>query len=840
LSDNENRFKNNIERNTVIQIVVFSIAFILLMRVYPFGVVQSYSTSRHQNSVISASSYEFTNLDKKLQCVYFMDNHIYEIKLYMDVAVNEHVSSAQIVTFKLYDENFSCIYSEDFSLYKIAKKGYLKAKPDMDVTQGLAYYYEIIVSENCMAHIELPLASIDELSQEENAHIFIDGIYDDTQSLVADFIYSSPLSLMAIIFRYIVIIAIAILIYVVIIYCLGLYDARFAQYNKSVRKIIKIVATLAVTLFGIYVIIYSVVLNRFKASLQDRSVYVFAAIAGIFYCLGALWISGNHLKAKRDYSRPLIWKNYIQSISFGFLFYALCQYVNAQREYTHTVNTRWMLIFLAVAFLMILNGSIIVNKFSGAWLVVGWICSAIYCNGFKDSVEDYTVARLTCGVIVAWGLFLLNLIISYGKQGIKYKISKAKIGFYIRKNKFQTLFVTMWVLFALLMYVYRFEKTWVFTATLPFVSLFVMKLTPQLKNRLLKNFTNGIILSFLLVTFYSLQYRPYNYWISYRYGGMFHTVATTGMYLSVVYGALLGKIYGHIKDKRSIFTTCYFEIFLLGCVTIYIIMTMSRTAFMAVGACTVLVALLAAYVYKKGIKRIIQELGILLATVIVCFPLVFSATRIIPAIVNEPVVYDVETHDDVWNVNVGEPIYSSNYMTIERFLNLFFNRFSIAMSDNDENKTLLAYNSNMIGNVIQNPQYTENGNTYELSKDEDEDGSNGRFEIFLAYIHGLRLSGHPGMEAEEGLSYGHAHNSYLQVFFNFGIIAGVVFLILCFLTLLKSVDMVKKNARKYSIYFVPVAIIVVFGVLGLTEWSFHPCIPAGFAYLFVQAVLLKD
>ena len=39
---------------------------------------------------------------------------------------------------------------------------------------------------------------------------------------------------------------------------------------------------------------------------------------------------------------------------------------------------------------------------------------------------------------------------------------------------------------------------------------------------------------------------------------------------------------------------------------------------------------------------------------------------------------------------------------------------------------------------------------------------------------------------------------------------------------------------------VPFAIIIVFGIVSLTEWAFHPCIPAGFAFLFVQMLLMQN
>jgi len=92
----------------------------------------------------------------------------------------------------------------------------------------------------------------------------------------------------------------------------------------------------------------------------------------------------------------------------------------------------------------------------------------------------------------------------------------------------------------------------------------------------------------------------------------------------------------------------------------------------------------------------------------------------------------------------------------------------------------------------------------------------------------------------KGEGYAHAHNSYLQVAYNFGIIAGVVFLMICALTLWKSVSLFYKMGDKYSSYLLPFSLVIVFGFVSLTEWAFHPCIPAGFAFLVVQAVLIRD
>jgi hypothetical protein len=375
------------------------------------------------------------------------------------------------------------------------------------------------------------------------------------------------------------------------------------------------------------------------------------------------------------------------------------------------------------------------------------------------------------------------------------------------------------------------------------MAMLFVKLTPQIKSRFLKNFTNGIILSFGLVTLFCLIHRPHYYWTLYRYGGIFHTVACTGMYLAVVFAAAIGKLYGRLKDKKNMFLRCYFEFLLIGCVFGYIILTMSRTAFLTTAICAIMVSALAAVTYKKKIKMVCQELGMLVATVIVCFPMIFSAVRMVPALINDPVIYDLEYYDEDWVIDIGEPIYSDDYMTVERFFTVLLGRFATEEDDNEasvyiQSEALLAFAGQNITNMS-NVSFEEGSESDDEDGDGKNDVSNGRFEIFADYIKATGITGHPGMEVE-GTTHGHAHNSYLQIFYNFGIIAGVVFLVICAMSLWKSADIVIKHGRKYSIYFVPFALIVAFCVISLTEWVFHPCIPAGFCFLLMQAVLLKD
>ena len=69
-----------------------------------------------------------------------------------------------------------------------------------------------------------------------------------------------------------------------------------------------------------------------------------------------------------------------------------------------------MLIFLAVALLMNYHEKQFVNKLSLAWLVIGFAGSVYYCSFVQGDENELLLARLTCGVVVAWGLLVLNIL----------------------------------------------------------------------------------------------------------------------------------------------------------------------------------------------------------------------------------------------------------------------------------------------------------------------------------------------------------------------------------------------------------------------------------------------
>lgn len=842
----------------MVQIAIVTLAFLALVRVWPCGLVQRHTYSRQQAVSRSGKSAltgdRFTSQDKKLQTVYFSKDHIYQISLYMGCVTGEGITEAQTVLFRLYNSDFSCVFEEEIDSRQVEKKGVLTATPDMDVDIDIEYYYEILIPEESQSYYMLPVADRSALGQTENGILYIDGIYNDEESLIADFDYSRPLTFIGILLCDMLVVAAALLVYCVVYSVIMLYDHQPAAIRRNIRMYFRVGVSIAVFLAALFLIVHSVILNRFGGEVWDRLFYLAGSVTALLWCLLILWVPVRCPEKKKKSKRSagsqisLIWRNYIQTVSFGLLFYALCQYVNADRNLYHYTNTRWMLIFLAIALLMNYNERQLVSVIDAVWLLLGIAGSVIYCSTVGTEENDLLLARLTCGAVVSWGLLVINVLVSL-VQTADFESFRAGDWFMMRLTQYrkQTVYLVLWVLFSLLMYANRYEKVWVFTATLPFAAFLFTPRTRGGEFRFLRNFGNGILLSFALVTLFCFLHRPHQYWTYYRYGGIFHTVACTGMYLAVVFGVAVAKLYGKLRNRKDFLLFCHMEYFVTAFVAGFILLTMSRTAFLTVTVMVMVVAGAAAVVHRKRIGRFFSELGVLLAVCLVSFPMIYTSVRMIPAVVNDPIHYDIEIQKKTETIYRGDPIDSDKYMTVRWFFTTLFGRFQTEEGDTGADAgNILPRES---GVLVYTGDDLAGIDMRQFSGDSSSDGndngkgdiSNGRFEIFIDYIHAIGLEGHPKMGPidKKGDEYSHAHNSYLQVAYNFGMIAGVLFLVLCAFTLWRAVQFALDYGKKRSIIFVPLAMVVVFGFTSLTEWAYHPCIPAGFSFILMQMVLMR-
>ena len=242
-----------------------------------------------------------------------------------------------------------------------------------------------------------------------------------------------------------------------------------------------------------------------------------------------------------------------------------------------------------------------------------------------------------------------------------------------------------------------------------------------------------------------------------------------------------------------------------------------------------------------------QSIGMMAAAVVLCFPIVFTAQRIVPSIAAEPILHEIE--ELPVEVMHGRVMDSNYYITIQRFVQVF----QMKVLGIPEDKCVEA---NCIVREDGEPAYInsyfENGAKLLLVSQEDmasggeeeqEDSyANGRMEIFTLYYENLNKTGHQemGITLPNGELIVHAHNIYLQVMYDHGIYVGLVFILLGAGTLVQAAVYYHRRREDTVCAALPLAVLILFAVAGLTEWIFHPCCPIAFCLLALLAPLLVD
>ena len=118
--------------------------------------------------------------------------------------------------------------------------------------------------------------------------------------------------------------------------------------------------------------------------------------------------------------------------------------------------------------------------------------------------------------------------------------------------------------------------------------------------------------------------------------------------------------------------------------------------------------------------------------------------------------------------------------------------------------------------------------------------SNGRITIFKSYLKELNMYGHEEMGAElpNGEIAVHAHNTYIQVAYDNGIITGAVFVLLILSAIISGISMYRRNKNNDPLTLISVAITIGFVVAGMTEWVFHLCNPMTVALMLSFAGMI--
>lgn len=755
-------------------------------------------------------------------------------------SIDVFLTSAEIgkeFNFVLYDGAMNIIMQQVISTKDMEQvPGYCKVQINLDLEVGKEYYFLL---QNMEMEFRVGYANTAAVDNPYIGPLFYSEIGDTEHCMIASYNYVMPLRKA----KTVAIDVFLLLVGILVTYLSGRYYGKYPEKNTllTVERTMRVVLNPIIIILGVAAFI---LIGPCMTFTNDIISIVFYEAGVLFTVLTALY-AVNHDRTGCATDRTLLdvlqerWQGYLQSAMFAGAIWACCNYMNGLYEIHHTVAYRQMLIFFALVVIVTYTRQELLNLLNLIYAAVASVAGYYYYQTTVSTLQEpeeleILTVQLTAWVGVLAGFVILNTL-------------RILIGRKIRR-------ISIWygalvTLFFALIIIYRNTRGWPIYLVCAFVLYYLRMAAWDKKPALLQNICNGILLHFGAMVIYCLMHRPYMYFRYYRYPFIFHTVTISAVYLALVVCAALVKFLDAYRRNPS-FAGTYKELTILGVSVAYLVFTLSRTGYLAILVTAVMTIPVVCFSMENKWKRLSQSVGMMALAVLVCFPAVFTAQRILPSVTAEPEPLEIE--EIPMELMHGRDMDSYYYITVERFVQVFqmkvlgipeekclnaFLFFSAADSApvykelylKERPPILLASSDDMAAATAQEAE-------------EEESYTNGRLYIFRQYYNNLNAFGHEemGITEADGNFLVHAHNIYLQVAYDHGIYVGIVFILLGVGTLIQAFIYYRKRKDDTVCAALPLTILILFAVAGLAEWIFHPCCPIAYCLLLTLAPLLFD
>lgn len=830
--------KKIVFKSQAIQGIIFIIAVILLVSFWPLRIWQEevVSSVAPQTGTMT----EVINEENMLmQTIVAQYDHMNTIRVYLgENCVGESFY------LRILDEKWQPVCEQETQIDQANLPGFHDVMIDIDMEVGKPYYIILQGKDSeIFAGCEfVPLTDMPQLGVMYYCDSTVEGM-----SLVADYCYGMPLRKGKVLLFGGMIALIA---------AIGILAVRL-YYKKKEDKLITVEKAFQYTLnplvaAGTVCGLIAVFLGYCSKHLLDNTVYVIS----ILLLAGILLYAINH---NRDGQGPLLTPDYlkthigdlIQSVAIAGAVAACCEYMSGLYDIHHAVAARKEMLWFSLAVIAMFKWKEIVNWYNGVYLVAAGILGYRYYQSNLNAEMDelnIQVLKYTVWIAILLGLIVIRTVIGLCRR----KLARPAY-----------LYAGLLAVFFACMIVFRNGRWWPVTLVVAFVLFYLNYGMWEHKERMLVNVARGVVLQFLWATGYCLLHRPYVSYRNARYTHIFHTVTITATYLTMVECVAAVMLFAKFLKSRRL-KDCFKELLFFGVVSSYMIFTMARTAYLAIGVTGVFIlVVLSAGKGKEKLITMGKNLGLMVLSVLICLPVTFTMQRTVPALVSEPHLYEIEYSmycpEDVMR---GRQLNSHNFMRVGRFIDVFAEKiFGIPEGTFDIYGEIEAYRKEhgMSGTAALQDQRKKHADaetiagvkdTYQLVAstdyvpgeipEEKEDYTNGRLDIFRSYLEQLNMTGHEKMGAilANGEIATHAHNIYLQVAYDHGIFVGILFILVGIATFVRASFYYHKKKGTITYASLPVIITVAVAVAGVAEWIFHLSNTCGFLLMLVITPLL--
>lgn len=834
-----------INRRQAICGTVWIIALCVVFSLWPFRLVKETVTSDSNKQMVMES--EAVTSDYVVQQMFIAQyDRLKNIDIYfVDGTIGETFN------FVLYDATMQMIMQQVISTEDMrTMPGYCTVQVNIDAEVGREYYFLL---QGIDAPFHVAYENTEDSGNIYNGTLYYGDVEDTEHCMIASYEYEVPLRKG----KTLLCDALLVLSAFLATYLTGIYYQKKPEKNVlvTVGQTVKAVCNPVIVAAGAaaFTAIWPCKLfTGYGASIIFYEASVLMAVAVALYA-----VNHDRTGCATDRTLPDMlaanWQNYLQSALFAGAIWSCCNYMNGLYEIHHTVAYRQMLIFFALAVIVTYKRRDIFHIANLIYVViaaaVGYRYYTVSAAALENPEElDYTALKLTVWVGILAGIVVIGTVRSLARGRMR------DISVWYS--------VLVGVFFALLI-LFRNTRGWPVYLVCAFTLFYMNMAAWEKKAALLRNICNGILFHFGAMTVYCLLHRPYMFFQYYRYPFIFHTVTMSAVYLSLVVCAALVNFLDAYRRRQKL-AAVYKELLVFGTSAVYLLLTLSRTGYLAVIVMALAVVPVMCFSLRRRWRSLFRSIGMMLLGTAVCFPVVFTAQRMIPAVVARPEAHEIEEFPT--EIVHGRDMDSRYYITIQRFIQVFQMKVLGIPEENSlraiymvvdageqmprhalfagTGEILLASAKDMAADAGSDGNYAVENEMIGASPEEEEEPSytNGRLDIFKVYYSNLNKTGHDDMGIMEpnGHFNVHAHNIYLQVAYDHGVYVGAAFILLGVGTLAQAAVYFHRRKEDRACAALPFALLILFAVAGLTEWIFHPCSPIAYCLLLTLTPLLVD
>lgn len=880
-----------LKRSRAIEYAILCWAAILILLIGPAGILDGVRTVAGNQT--TAGWTEAVGADDRIQQVFLADGgYLKSISIFA-----ENDLSRKVVNFSVSNDLGETLFSRNVALDAYSAPGFFTIPVEFQTEAGRAYVWQISHPEE---ELTLGWQNTGEsgLTVYGNYYLVKEGGTQEQigKNILMRFTYADPFSLPA---KAALTAGIALLAGFFVLFTEKMAGRGQKSREVRVQWLFRAVGNpliAAGTAAGLAAVL---IFDYYGGVRADKMVYC----AGILILAALLFYAVN---AKRDDIRPLtltVRENLLdkgmdtlQTVFWAGALWGCIDYMNAMYNMQQAYAYRKVLIFLGLVLLSMCEKKALFSVWNLIWTVISAAAGVFYWLQYRGVPEQDRLAQQNAVLFVIAGLVLIQLVLIFVRKKVEWR-------------RLSPVYCGLLAGFLALLILFRNTRGWPVYLAAAFGLLYLFFLAWERRERFCAVFCNGIILNFVCALIFAMARRPFRTWYFYRYNFVFHTVTVTACYLTLVLAALLVRLLMRYHRSHKLYAWWGTGL-LFGMAASLLILTLSRTGYLAAGVMGLVIWLFVSlFCYRERAGAFFAKTGILILIVLAAFPVTYSAVRLIPPLYDDPYLFELEAEPAEWAIHKGDRADSENYITFPRFaycfdgkifgdehrvLREFVDTF-MAQADTPavvseaadasgtggakeaapagtrtaapavkEAFALTASADETAGNPAETAQ-ADGAQTSEetaqaagqadagassgpVEEEEGGDISNGRFALFQKYIAQWNLTGHElmGVPLEDGSLSVHAHNTYLQVIHDHGLITGAVFVLLGAATLVQMLRYAyyhlyrlrRRQEKRDEYAALPLAVFVAFAAAGLVEWLFHPCNPMGFAVMAALAPLL--